>query len=347
MRHLRRFSVGFFLMLGVLSSSAVASAEPQFSDLDRGHWAYPMVSSLAGQGIVEGYPDRTFRPSNLVTYGEFIKLITTIVESSTDRSDALTKGKPIQEEADTATQWAMPFYQRGLHLGLYTRYDIGEGILNRPIPRGLMALLVTTALKGEETRKGEYDQVLQGIADVDTKTPYEYEIIKAYQYDVLHGYPDGRFHPENPLTRAEAAVVVAKVLNLWHEANPDAGNLPMNEEPSDPGVQVGSVMASEPEGTLTFTIRVSDGAAGNQWDELEMLLSNPLPDLALAMTKAFRSFAAHEPGPTGQGIRKEYFGDYPVLMERIDDTIRLFVFPKSYSSRTWNTEPGQVNEVFF
>ncbi len=45
-------------------------AVEDFSDLPTTHWAYKNVMALATRGIISGYGDTTFRPSNNVTYAE-------------------------------------------------------------------------------------------------------------------------------------------------------------------------------------------------------------------------------------------------------------------------------------
>ena len=47
-----------------------------FSDIQN-HWARPFIESLAGRGILNGYPDGRFRPDNSVTRAEFAAIVTT------------------------------------------------------------------------------------------------------------------------------------------------------------------------------------------------------------------------------------------------------------------------------
>lgn len=46
-----------------------------FTDLPPDHWAYQAVTYLAASGIINGYPDGTFRPENSVTRAEFAKMV--------------------------------------------------------------------------------------------------------------------------------------------------------------------------------------------------------------------------------------------------------------------------------
>ena len=48
----------------------VSAANP-FADVDTSSWAYQAVSQLSDQGVVDGYPDGTFKPDANVTRAEF------------------------------------------------------------------------------------------------------------------------------------------------------------------------------------------------------------------------------------------------------------------------------------
>lgn len=47
---------------------------PSFSDVKVGSWYETAVSTLAGLGVINGYPDNTFKPDNKVTRAEFLKM---------------------------------------------------------------------------------------------------------------------------------------------------------------------------------------------------------------------------------------------------------------------------------
>ncbi len=54
---------------------------PDFSDID-GHWAAGAIAVLSGKGIVQGYPDGTFRPENVVTRAEAVTMISRLLGKS-------------------------------------------------------------------------------------------------------------------------------------------------------------------------------------------------------------------------------------------------------------------------
>ena len=45
-----------------------------FTDTDAAHWAHAYISEASARGVLEGYPDNTFRPENEMTRAEFAVL---------------------------------------------------------------------------------------------------------------------------------------------------------------------------------------------------------------------------------------------------------------------------------
>ena len=62
-------------MAMALGISATAFAANPFSDVPAGHWAYASVAKLAAAGIVDGYPDGTFKGDNLMTRYEMAQIV--------------------------------------------------------------------------------------------------------------------------------------------------------------------------------------------------------------------------------------------------------------------------------
>lgn len=336
MRYLHDIKRGMVILvlLAVTSIPSLVVAEQSFfSDIHKDHWAYQQIKDMADTGIIIGYPDQTFRPEELVTYGEFIKMATV--------AGAAVAHQDLKNANGSLSHWAKPFYQAGLNGGLFTRHDIDEAALDRVIPRGYMALIIGSLLEDGVLDQDDYSVTLDFIEDVDSRTPYEFEIIRSYLTGVLSGYPDRTFRPEKPLTRGEAAVAISRLVD----------QLKIQEEREDSLVVVGSVLTSEPLGTVTLTINNYDSKLLTKQvallRELRAELSAPLHRYAEEALQAVLEFGFHEPGDSGQGIHKQYFGENPILMERIDETVRVFIFPEGYISRTWNTEPGEINEDFF
>ena len=62
-------------MAMALGISATAFAANPFSDVPAGHWAYASVAKLAAAGIVDGYPDGSFRGDRTMTRYEMAQIV--------------------------------------------------------------------------------------------------------------------------------------------------------------------------------------------------------------------------------------------------------------------------------
>lgn len=204
-----------------LFCSAEAMPVVAFSDLKAGHWAYSAVSDLASRGIIEGYLDGTFQPEAPLRYGEFIKLVLSS-RGETPHSSGIADGlanrvaNGLKDEADLSRiHWALGHYILALEKGYFTIHDITKQQLDRPIPRGVMALLISSVL-GEQ-KINDYDKIRDAIKDVNGSTPYEFDIVASYASGILKGYEDQTFRPAQGLTRAEGAAVIQRLMALQNE----------------------------------------------------------------------------------------------------------------------------------
>jgi len=59
----------------MLSAAMPASAAPLFPDVKDDHWAKDAVAKLAAQGLLEGYPDGTFKGDRAATRWEVAMII--------------------------------------------------------------------------------------------------------------------------------------------------------------------------------------------------------------------------------------------------------------------------------
>ena len=174
-----------------------SGAKIHYRDFKETHWANTYVADMTQKGIMMGYPDGTFRPDENVTYGEFIKM--TVVAAEVGYAEGVI---------ETGRNWAEGYYDKALELGYFTKYDIPENMLNRPVQRKHMALIIENAL-GDQDIEG-YDDVQAGIGDVDYLTLHEYQIVKAFASGVFVGYEDGSFGPDSYLKRSEAAAAISR-----------------------------------------------------------------------------------------------------------------------------------------
>lgn len=63
------------LNVNVENSNSLNGADLGFKDLGGTHWAYPYLKIAKQKGLIKGYPDGTFKMTNLVSRAEFAKMI--------------------------------------------------------------------------------------------------------------------------------------------------------------------------------------------------------------------------------------------------------------------------------
>ncbi len=64
------------MILAALEYDLESTADVDFSDISTVAWYSPYLATAVDKGIVAGYPDRTFKPSNSVNAAEFFKMLT-------------------------------------------------------------------------------------------------------------------------------------------------------------------------------------------------------------------------------------------------------------------------------
>lgn len=319
--------------VGTPTIEVVPNSWPTYTDLPEAHWAYKSVEQMTKDEIVAGYPDGTFRPDATVTYGEFIKMVTSMTN---------VNGKYMK--AASNENWAQNYYESGLNCFYYTRNDIEQVQLDQPITRGDMALIMANTMKDKSTLSPDaYSKILEEIKDVDTTTENDYSIVKAYSTGVLAGYPDGTFRADAYLSRAEAASAI-----LRDEAFAD---IQVKTEADEPLVDVEDPQYDD--AIVKLAIR-DYGKILDATHKMELLeaLKTQLPSYAQKICDAAVIFAAKDLKGHDMEVRKQYIGDYPMLMIHTmlngNGFLEIDVLPIGSCDYDlyWKTKKGEINDSY-
>ena len=108
---------GLFLIL--LSSLNLQVAFADFPDVKLAHKNYTAIIYLQENGIIQGYPDGTFKPENSVNRAEFLKII---IEGSQIFTDA-TENTPFPDVDHSA--WYGPYLKKAYAEGWIDGYPDG------------------------------------------------------------------------------------------------------------------------------------------------------------------------------------------------------------------------------
>lgn len=198
-----------------------------------GHWAEEAVNDMARQGVVVGFNDGTFGPNEPVQVDQFLKMI--LMTLSEERADGKRVWKlEFKERLSLYTEiqldygspgfdftiaesgyWAKPFNDQADNMGIISTYDRWGGKFNQPLNREGAAYLLHSTLKlFEHDEYGQYSLLSETqIKDLDKAEYLPISVRQIYTKGLMRGYNDGTFGFEKIVTRAEAVVMLYRILD--------------------------------------------------------------------------------------------------------------------------------------
>lgn len=186
-------------LLIVTSGSATASAAAvsPFPDVSTGSWYFPYVRDLHQKGILNGYDNGTFSGGDNVSWGQSFKLILGSV------------GVTVKETVP-GPYWASVYVDPAIANRLVYAFDNSQ--LNQ-IPTRLDIARMTARAMDLVSIAGQ-----SPYADCD-----DGYVVELYEKGIMVGIEgeDGtlRFEPDKPITRAEMAAIIWRVMNSDYQTS--------------------------------------------------------------------------------------------------------------------------------
>ena len=190
-----------------------------FSDTTS-HWATRCIEALAKRGIIQGYPNGTFRPNAVVSRAEFAVLMRRVFpELSAIRSELSFTDVFPEFWASDAIVWAA-------ERGLFSGYENNRFRPNQTISRvqalvvvmsGLSALQATEAVSELEAMQAEQlrsQTLAQTFIDADEIPPYAKSAVgEAIASNIVETVFEPRaLKPNQAITRGEVAALLCRTL---------------------------------------------------------------------------------------------------------------------------------------
>ena len=183
-----------------ITVNQTAYGEFIFDDVNQNHWARYEIIDLAQRGIINGFPDGTFRPEYAVTREQFARLVIASLETPA-YTEAIFADVPVG-------RWSNVYITAAVNRGIILPRDYGENLgADLPITREEAAVWMVRALAVSFAGDG-----VPGFYDLDLIT-YRAEIAAAVELGLIMGLPGNLFMPTGTTTRAQAAVLVTRLLN--------------------------------------------------------------------------------------------------------------------------------------
>lgn len=182
------------------SPSPTPTSQPgELRDLS-GHWAQQVIQAMVARKFITGYSDGTFRPDRTITRAEFCTILAKALHVSPETTAS--------SFTDVTGHWAQGSITAMVKKGYINGYPDGSFGPDQPIKRSEITSIVVR-VKPLSPAKGQ-----QTFSDVKPDFWAFAPIEAAAQAKILTGYPDRTFHPEQSATRAEAAVIIDRILAL-------------------------------------------------------------------------------------------------------------------------------------
>jgi hypothetical protein len=190
-----------------VSDPSAASASQFFEDIRDVAWAVEAVEGLRARGIINGKSGAVFAPNDTITREEFTKILI----GAFDLADAnASSGFSDADENGWYYQYISSAFAKGIIKG---RADGSFGV-GSPITRQDIAVAIFRTLSFVD---GVSEQYGQNEPFTDNANIDEYAVEAVYRLrnmGVINGMENNSFMPQNNSTRAEASVMIYRVLQL-------------------------------------------------------------------------------------------------------------------------------------
>jgi|GEM_PF-1426578 len=179
-------------------------ASGKYKDVKDSDWFAEAVGKLSALDIVNGMADGSFSPQGQVTRAQFVKMLVQAMEYKKIDSLSFEDLKSFQS---SKPHWASVYVETALRNGVIVKEEIGENFYpDVPLTRMDMGIMMFRALKLEQSA-GE-----NPFGDLDEANGY---FTKLYEEYLIRGTVTGGkvlFQPEGLTTRAQAAVIISRML---------------------------------------------------------------------------------------------------------------------------------------
>ncbi len=188
----------------------VADNAVRFADVPDGHWARSAIELAAAKGLAEGAVNGKYAPSQMVTRAEFAAMLVRALGRGTPNGSADLEA-PFADVKPGS--WYFSAAARAKSLGLLEFAGEGAFYPDRPLTRGEMARMLASAVALEKPQTATASSVLgtyKDLGGVDADTLADIGLMT--QLGIMTGTGANVFAPQGQTTRAQAAVVLVRLL---------------------------------------------------------------------------------------------------------------------------------------
>ncbi|MFB4160982.1 S-layer homology domain-containing protein [Geomicrobium sp. JSM 1781026] len=207
----RKFIAG--TMTAAMAASAFAVTTPQqvadaqeqrFSDVAPTHHAYETIQRAADRGIVNGYSDGTYRPSEQLIRGQAARMIANAIDLDTPPVTS-TPFEDLSAESVYADV-AVAMHAEGIIIGRHggTQFDAGTVISREQMASILVRAFDLEPIPGADTN----------FTDLDDAYEAHLENIEILAHHGITSVESGLFRPKQAVDRTQMAVFLDRAMDV-------------------------------------------------------------------------------------------------------------------------------------
>ncbi len=204
----------------------------KFTDIKPDFWAAAAIERAASMGFISGFPDSTFRPGQNLTKIQAIVSIVNGLQLSGGNPNVLTVYRDRAQIPSYASE-AVAIATQKLLVVNYPQTEILEPL--RDITRAEVVALIYQALVTSGKQKPIISPyIVNPDADIpsfsDLKGHWAEGFIRALvSMNLTRGFADGSYQPNQPMTRAQYAALIAAAFNPTAKRSaPEFTDVPKN-----------------------------------------------------------------------------------------------------------------------
>ena len=198
------------LLLALALSASAAGSATGFSDVPASHWAADSIRRAVDLGLFQGETATRFGLGHSMTRGAFVVVLNRLFgwEAVSPEQGSYTDNQDPSAWYYSAVETA---YANGAITSQTDTFRPAD-----PITREEAAVMLVRAM-GYSTIAGLAQDLPLPFKDVQTNVGY---VAMAYELGLVNGTSATAFSPDSPTTREQAAVILMRVYDHYHSAEP-------------------------------------------------------------------------------------------------------------------------------
>ncbi|KKM12810.1 hypothetical protein SY88_01660 [Clostridiales bacterium PH28_bin88] len=186
----------------------------------KGHWAELEIEKMGAKGLIKGFEDLSFRPGNEVTHQEVVAMLVRAMGLE-DEAEVSASALLNLKHKEQLSPWAGKYLALAVESGLVLPGELVTIIPNKPAKRGEVAAYLARVLIWARLTTAESSGAVSFRDAEEISAELMAYVSPVYTWGLMLGDNQRKFQPNKPVTRAEMAVILARLDTLLENVGED------------------------------------------------------------------------------------------------------------------------------